>query len=89
MADAFGKPIEEVQEYLDKVSAATAYAAMSVGNNVRIYENEEEYLKAVLNRQLAEKGCRLPPSMILKQAPFTCLQTPQCLMWLRKDFTAT
>ena len=55
MADAFGKPIEEVQEYLDKVSAATAYAAMSVGNNVRIYENEEEYLKAVPNRQLAER----------------------------------
>ena len=55
MADAFGKPIEEVQEYLDRVSAATAYAAMSVGNNVRIYENEEEYLKAVPNRQLAER----------------------------------
>jgi len=55
MADAFGKPIEEVQEYLDKVSAATAYAAMSIGNNVRIYENEEEYLKAVPNRQLAER----------------------------------
>lgn len=55
MSDAFGKPIEEVQEYLDKVSAATAYAAMSIGNNVRIYENEEEYLKAVPDRQLAER----------------------------------
>ena len=55
MADVFGKPVEDVQEFLDKVSASTAYAALSIGDNVKIYENEQAYLEAVPNRELAER----------------------------------
>mgnify|MGYP003143086034 CR=1 FL=1 len=55
MSDVFGKPIEEVQKYLEQVSASTAYAAMSVGQMVQVYESDEAYLAAVPDRALAER----------------------------------
>lgn len=55
MSDIFGKPIEEVQKYLEQVSASTAYAAMSVGQMVQVYESDEAYLAAVPDRALAER----------------------------------
>jgi hypothetical protein len=61
LAEKFGKPVEEIQGYLDKVSSTTAYAAMTVGGKVEVYDSLEDYFAAVPTAERLQTKAQYDP----------------------------
>lgn len=61
LAEKFGKPVEEIQGYLDKVSSTTAYAAMTVGGKIEVYDSLEDYFAAVPTAERLQTKAQYDP----------------------------
>tara|TARA_R110002167_G_scaffold45164_1_gene135705 strand:- start:872 stop:9166 length:8295 start_codon:yes stop_codon:yes gene_type:complete len=61
LAEKFGKPVEEIQGYLDKVSSTTAYAAMTIGGKIEVYDSLEDYFAAVPTAERLQTKAQYDP----------------------------